>query len=822
MTYVTYNHNLPIQLTSLIGREQEITTLRQLLQRPELRLVTITGPPGVGKTSLALAVAHTVQDVFADGVFYVSLAPINDPTLIIQTIAQTLSLPESSRRLWLDSLKAYLQNRQLLLVLDNFEQIITAAPLLTELLSACARLQLLVTSREGLRIRGEQEFLLSPLALPDRPALETLHQAPSIALFVQRAQAAQLDFQLTEQNAAAVADVCKHLDGLPLAIELAAARIKMFPPQAMLERLRATRLQLLSGGARDLPPRQQTLSRAVQWSYALLDEGEQHALRWFSVFVGGSSLEAALAVLGPPTSVDVLDSLMSKSLLRQIVTNDAPRFVMLETLRDFGKELLIQTDELAAARRAHAIYYASLAEEAEPHLVSADQKAWLLRLEVERDNLRVALRWAIENRQAEPAQRMVGALGPFWFARSQWSEGRRWLEESLDLESGETPDPAVRAKALYQTGFMARYQGDFARARMLSEQSLALYRALDDKEGVVKTLVQLGRICAYQDDRQASEAYLAEAASMIDALPDSVEKAGAHKDMLLAGFLFGLPISPGMAHHLAESERIQREFDNPAGLAVALTHQALLAFTEGDYTLGASLTDSAERIARELDDIRVHSRVLGSRVQLDVHEGDFAAARRRVEDALRQEDFLRQAGNRDDHHLAGGLFILATILQRQGLVVWSARVFGLAEAWAGSGQSSAELTLLDKRLPLTQGIRARVRTQLGEEAFDRELAAGRRLTLADALAIPQPDAATRTAGIAEAPGASLTARESEVLGLLDQDLSNPQIAERLFISRRTVEAHLRSIYDKLGVKSRDAAIRVAREQGLLGKQEPSR
>lgn len=792
-----------------------MATLRQLLHRPDLRLITITGPPGVGKTSLALAVAHTVQDAFDDGVFFVSLAPINDPTLIIQTIAQTLSLPESSRRLWLDSLKVYLQNRQTLLVLDNFEQIITAAPLLTELLTACARLQMLVTSREALHVRGEQEFLLSPLALPDRSAPETLHQVPSIAHFVQCARAAQLDFQLTEQNAAAVAKVCTQLDGLPLAIELAAARIKMFPPQAMLEQLQTSPLHMLRGGARDLPPRQQTLRSAVQWSYDLLDQGERHALRWFSAFVGGSSLEAALAVLGPPASVDVLESLMSKSLLRQIVTDDAPRFVMLETLRKFGREQLTHTGELAAARRAHAIHYASLAEEAEPHLVGADQKAWLLRLDVERDNLRAALHWAIENHQAEMAQRMAGALQPFWFARSQWSEGRRWLEEALDIKSGETPAPAIRARALYRAGFLARYQGDFTRARMLSEQSLALYRALDDKEGVVKALVQLGRIGAYQDDRQATEAYLAEAASMIDALPESVEKAGAHKDMLFAGFLFGLPISPGMGHHLAESERIQREFDNPAGLAVALTHQAVLAFVEGDYTLGAALTDSAERIARELDNIRVHSRVLVGLVLVHVHEGDFVAARRRVEEVLRQEDILRQAGNRDDHHLASELFMLAAILQRQGLVVWSARVYGLVEAWAGSGQSSAELTLLDERLPLIEGTRARVRAQLGEEVFDRELAAGRRLTLADVLAIPHPHTATKAPGAATAPDASLTARESEVLDLLDQDLSNPQIAERLFISRRTVEAHLRSIYDKLGVKSRDAAVRVGREQGLV-------
>lgn len=812
------NHNLPIQLTSLIGREQETATLRQLLQQQGLRLITITGPAGVGKTSLALHVAHAAQDVFADGVFFVSLAPISDPTLIMLTIAQTLSLPESPRRLWLDSLKEYLKDRQMLLALDNFEQIINAAPLLTELLSACAKLQLLVTSREALRVRGEQEFLLSPLALPDRPAIETLHQYPSIALFVQRAQSAQLEFQLTEQNAAAVAEVCANLDGLPLAIELAAARVKLFPPQAMLVQLQASPLELLRGGARDLPARQQTLRRAVRWSYDLLEDEERRAFRWLSVFVGGSTLEAALAVIGPPASVELLESLVSKSLLRQIETNDAPRFAMLETIREFGWEQLTQTTELAAARRAHAAWYVSLAEEAEPHLMGADQKAWLQLLEVERDNQRAALQWAVENNEAELAVRMAGTLQPFWFARGSWSEGRRWLEESLAMDPSATSDQTAQAKALYRAGFLARYQGDFSRAQTLCEQSLALYRALDDQSGVVMALVQLGRIGVYQDDQEATDTFLAEAASLIEALPDSVEKARAYKDMIVAWGIFEQPIPPETARYLDESERIHRAFNNQAGLALALTHQAFRAFIEGDYTVAASRTEEAERLARELDDDYLNSRVFLSRVLLHVHEGNFAAARRRVEGFLRQEDNLRQAGNRSDYHLSSGLFILATILHMQDLAVWSSRVLGLADAWS---QSSAELAFLDQQFPLTRGIRAKVRAHLGDEAFARESAAGRQLTLDDILAIPQPPAAAKDSGAAKASDASLTARENEVLRLLDQDLSNQQIAERLVISRRTVDAHLRSIYDKLGVKSRDAATRVAREQGLLGEYKRS-
>ena len=811
---------LPTSLTPLLGREQETTSLRQLLRRPEVRLVTITGPGGVGKTSLALRVAHEAQDSFADGVFFILLAPISDPTLIVPTIAQTLSLPESPRRLWLDSLKDYLHDRQTLLLLDNFEQIISAAPLLTELLSACARLQLLVTSREALRVRGEQEFLLSPLALPDQPAVETLLQCPSVALFVQRAQAAQLEFRLTPQNAAAVAEVCARLDGLPLALELAAARIKLFPPQAMLARLRDSPLQLLTGGARDLPARQQTLRRAVQWSYDLLDDEEQRAFRWFSVFVGGSTLEAALAVLGPPTSVDVLESLASKSLMRQIETDDAARLVMLETIREFGWEQLAQTHELEAARHAHANYYLSFAEEAETHLTGANQKAWFIRLAREQDNLRAALRWGIENHEAEFTQRMTGALQPFWFARGYWSEGRRWLEESLAIDSGGAVDEAVRAKALYGAGVLARFQGDFARARVLCEQSLTLYRTLADKAGVVMALVQLGRIGSFQDDQTAKRAFLVEAASLIEALPDTVVKAGAYTDMVLA--MEGPTASqyaPEAARYLAESERIHRALNNQAGLAFAVLHQANLALSEGDYTLAAAQFDEVERLVMELGDVRLLGRVAISRSPLDMYIGDFATARRRLEDAL------QQGGSRGDHHLPSALIMLAAILHGQGLATWSARVFGLAEALTGPGQTNTAAAI-EQRLNI-RDIRAELRAELGDEAYARETAAGRRLRLDDLRAIPHPQGpapapATAAAAPPSASGAALTAREIEVLRLLDQDLSNPQIAERLVVSRRTVDAHLRSIYDKLSVKSRDAAIRVAREQGLLGKYDLSR
>jgi len=480
---------LPASLTTLLGRERETATLCQLLKRADVRLVTITGPGGVGKTSVALQVGHVFTNAFKDGVFFISLAPITDSTLIIPTIAHTLGVTESPNRLLLDSLKDFLRDKQILLLLDNFEQIVSAAPLLTELLNACAELRMLVTSREALRLRGEHEFPLEPLKLDDQViksddrSANTLMQSPAIALFIQRVQAVQPDFDLTEENAPAVSEICAHLDGLPLAIELAAARIKILPPNTMLEKLQESPLQMLTRGARDMPARQQTLRNAIQWSYDLLEDQEKYTFRWLAAFVGGCTLEAAQSVIGAPASLDVLDSLVSKSLVRQNEMDGPPRLTMLETIREFGLEQLNHTHELETARRAHAEYYLSFVEDAERQLTGANQKSWLQQLEREQGNLRAALQWAVEYREAEFSQRMTGALQPFWLTRGYWSEGRRWLEESLALNTSAALSPTVRAKTLYGAGILTRFQGDFARARMLCGQSLAIYRDLADQTG---------------------------------------------------------------------------------------------------------------------------------------------------------------------------------------------------------------------------------------------------------------------------------------------------------------------------------------------------
>ena len=832
----------PTALTPLLGREQEIAQLHQLLRRPEIRLITITGPGGVGKTSLGVHVVREAQAAFADGSFFVNLAPVSDPTLILPTIAQALGVPESSRRLWLDNLKDYLRDQQVLLLLDNFEQLVTAAPLLTDLLSASAGVRLLVTSRVALRVRGEQEFLLSPLALPDQSVVETLLQYPSVALFVARAQAVQRDFRLTTENAAAVAVICARLDGLPLALELAAARIRLFPPPAMLARLRDSPLQLLTIGARDLPGRQQTLRHAIHWSYALLDAPAQRAFRWLAVFVGGSLLEAALSVLGPTTTAELLEALVSQSLVRQRETDGSARLTMLETIREFGWEQLIQTAEQEAARRAHATYYLSFAEAAELELTGADQKAWLRRLDHEQDNLRAALRWTLDQRDSSAAVRLAGALRRFWFARGHWSEGRRWQEDALALDdaaydTGPTPaqstggwtnaglakqalgsgaarDLAARAKALCGAGTLARFQGDFARARTLCGQSLALFRSLADQTGVVMALAQLVRISILQTDQTAAAAFVTEAGALIEALPDSAVKADAYCELSFWHGLGNHHRAAKAGRYMAESERIHRALHNQSGLAFAVLTQANVTFWQGDAIRATPRYVEAERLALELGDDRLIGRVAVGRVLLELKTGDFAAARRRL------DDNLQLGAIRGDYQLPAFLAVLAAILLKQGLAEWSARVYGMAEAWPGTGQTNTLYTLLSQNYRIGD-IRAELRAQMGDEAFAREMAAGRQLTLEDLPTIPYPPAPAQQPAVAgaaapaAAPGALLTAREIEVLRLLAQDLSNPQIAERLVVSRRTVDAHLRSIYDKLGVKSRYAAVGAAQAQGWL-------
>src|SRR5829696_5077666 len=505
-TLERYPNNLPLQLTPLIGREREIDEVCRRLRSPEVRVLTLTGPGGAGKTRLALQTGADLLEEFEDGVFFVSLATIIDPELVPSTIAGSLGLKEGAGQSLTETLEGYLQQKHLLLILDNFEQVLEGAPVVGELVRACPRLKVLTTSRIPLRLYGEREYPVPPLELPDPvhlPSLERLTQYEAVRLFVQRARAVKPDFEVTNQSAPAVAEICVHLDGLPLAIELAAARTKLLPPQALLSRL-SNRLKLLKGGARNLPARQQTLRATIDWSYDLLTEEEKIFFGRLSVFSGGHTLEAAEEVCDPEGNLDVLEvvgSLLEKSLLRREQGADGePRFVMLETVHEYAREKLEESGEAEEVKRRHAEYFVALAEEAHPELKGQDQLEWLQRLEAEHDNTRAALTWALRQEKVELGLRLAGALQRFWWTRGYDSEGRRWLEGALAMDGRGSVES--RAMALAGVGALASHQGDFDRAEEALVEGLELLVGEETERSEVKLhlLLTLGHVESETED----------------------------------------------------------------------------------------------------------------------------------------------------------------------------------------------------------------------------------------------------------------------------------------------------------------------------------
>ena len=527
-------NNLPVQRTAFVGREREVADLRQLLAREDARLTTLTGPGGIGKTRLALQVLDEMSGSFAAGVHFVSLSAVSGSDAVMAAVGQAIGLREVPGESQRDTLKEYVRglSQPQLLLLDNFEHLISAAPDVAELLTLSPNLRVLVTSQALLHVYGEHEFPVPPLATPDLKsapaALEALSNFPAVALFVERAKAVKHDFVLTKANAAAIAAICSRLDGLPLAIELAASRVKLLSPAAMLARLESS-LNLLTGGARDLPLRQQTLRGTVNWSYSLLNPAEQSLFRRLSVFIGGCTLEAVEAVCNTKDDLglDVLDGLASmvdKSLSQQLdQPSSESRFLMLSTIREYALERLTESGEEFATRRAHAAYYVVLAEECGGELRSRAE--WLERFDLEQQNFRQALEFLIANGDASWGMRLGAALFHFWEVREHLAEGRGLLDRLLKLP--DTAQPKMRAQVLFCAAVFASEQGDYASAQKLHEESLKIYRDLHDNRGAAVALNALGVTARDRGDLKTACALFEQCVATWRDLGSSIDTARA-------------------------------------------------------------------------------------------------------------------------------------------------------------------------------------------------------------------------------------------------------------------------------------------------------
>jgi predicted ATPase len=635
--------NLPLQRTGFVGREKEVSAVQELLLREDVDLVTVTGPGGIGKTRLALQVACGVVENFPGGTHFVSLSTISDPDLLASVIAQTLGIRIEGGQSPIEILKrnlADLLRSPMLLLLDNFEQLVQAAPIVAELLTVGPNLKILVTSRAALHVYGEHEFPVPPLAVPDSrsaTSVEALSQCPAIALFVQRAVAAKPDFELNQGNASAVTEICARLDGMPLAIELAAARIKVLSPSSMRTRL-ASRLQLLTGGARDLPQRQQTLRAAMDWSYDLLSAAEQKLFRRLSAFAGGCDLEGAEAVCDTKGDLDLelltgMTSMVDKSLVRQVEqAQGESRFAMLETIREYAIEKLQASGEEAMTKRAHAAYCLVLAEEEATEQSGAERGEWVERFARELDNFRASLEWLTETRDSEWGLRLGAALFRFWEAREYLAEGRDRLGKLLKLESQPAPTK-TRARALFAAGVLALEQGDFAAADLLLRENLDIARHLADKQSIAISLNALAVIARDRGDVPLAHSLFEESLVLWRELGD--QKAVARSLSNLANIVKLQGNNERARALYAECLSIFRELGDWTGVAWSTNYQGDVARDQGDSATARTLYEQGLAMFRQLDDPWGIAGTLADLGSLSREEGNYRPAHSLYQESIR-------------------------------------------------------------------------------------------------------------------------------------------------------------------------------------------
>ena len=690
-------HNLPAQVTSFVGRKEEIGEVRRLLET--VRLLTLTGPGGVGKTRLATQVAAELadEDAFEHGIFFVDLAPVSQPERVGDAIVEAIGIMAVAGQRIPKVLEKYLGGKKLLLLLDNFEHLLDAAPIVGDLLSVAPDLRVLATSREALRLYGEQEYPVLPLRLPDlsdptSPSVLMDHEA--VTLFIQRVRAVKPDFSLTDEDVPSVAEICVRLDGLPLAIELAAAQVKFFSPQALLSHLES-RFNALKDGPRGLPERQRTLRGAIHWSYELLDNAEKTLFTRLSVFQSGRTIEAVEAVCCQDLHIDVLDgltSLLNKNLLRLEEGDDCePRFTMLETIHEFGRERLEESDEAEDMLRRHAEYFTALAERAEPHTRGgADQMRWLRRLEAEHDNLRAMYRWSMDHGEVQLGLRLVGALGHFWWRQGHFAEGQQWTEKALEVIEGAPT--AVRASVFDAAGKVFFYLDDPASSKRVLGEALALYRELGARRDIGWTLIHLSMPSV--------------------GLRDEYEQAVATCE---------------------EGLDLLREADDKSGIAQALTNLGELARLHGDFPRAKEAYEECLNVAREIGD-KLREGIVLINLGLTAQQGG---------DAERAQALLQQSLTLalEIEHLVlkvDTLAYLAGPANALGHLERAARLIGAAEGLYNIHGFSFQ----GGDMPEFERGKANVREQLDEATFKAFWAEGQAMSLEQAIAYAQEEPAS--------------------------------------------------------------------------------
>jgi predicted ATPase/transcriptional regulator with XRE-family HTH domain len=720
-------HNLPISPTTFIGRAGEVALVRDRLRQPDVHLLTLTGPGGTGKTRLALQVATTLLDDFADGVWFMDLAPIRDSALVVSIIASAFQLLDSGGAMLADRLLAYLSDKQLLLLLDNFEQVVEAAPLLAELLAAAPQLRLLVTSRVVVGVYGEYHVPVPPLNVPGPqplPPLDHLVKNEAVQLFLVRAQAATGRFLLTPANAPLVVELCQHLDGLPLAIELAAARLRHLPLETVLGRL-SSRLTLLTGGARTLPQRQQTLRDTLTWSYDLLTPDEQRLFRRLAVFVGGWTLEAAEAVCNvsgdlPFAVLDGLATLLDQSLLRQAEgVNGEPRFTMLETIREYALERLTEHGEVEKLRQQHAENYLALAEAAQPEADGLQRRTWLERLEAEHDNLRAALEYLSAHEASEHLARLCAALTWFWWLRGDFRVARAWVNQMV-ARRDQLPAP-LRAKALLRCVRLFHNRADVAFA--LLEEGLTLYRTLGDQHGIAEALIELGVTQAFYADNAVAGVTLEEGLALSRTVGYTAGIAMA------LGWLGKIRLeqgdAAGAAALLEESLLLYQRLGNSNEITTVLAYLGWVAELQGDYQRANARYAEALARRQQMGDRRGIAAMLAILGNVALKQGDIAQAVALQTESL---DIYRVIWWRPG--IGWALQAFGTIAGMLGQADRAARLLGAEEALRDEDGYKIVVTTRDQYDHILTSIQA----TLGTEVFATAWSAGRAMTLDQALA----------------------------------------------------------------------------------------